>query len=219
MNSLDYLKGLANRKQYAAISDILQVLLKVAAPLKEHKQNQQISSLCERLTSFQADLRKSIFQDFEGAFNGGTVQLQADILNEGCLVLELLESDAKNQLVRWYCEMQLGDYRNLFQKNPEVAGLADISRRFAWMKRLLKTHDENHQNVFPEHWKMAETVSWQFCQETKRDLAEVIIKSERDGSFDTRTMLSAIQSTVEFESKLEFRFITQVNNRDSLLKV
>lgn len=160
--------------------------------------------------SFQTDIKKTIFQDFEAAFNGGTVSLQANTLHDGCLVLELLEMDAKTLLMRWYTEMILGDYRNLFQKNPEVAGLADISRRYAWLKRNLKTFDEQHAALFPEHWKVSENLSWQFCQETKRDLAEVIIKSERDGSFDTRTMLAAIQTTTEFESKLEFRFITQV---------
>jgi hypothetical protein len=167
-------------------------------------------SLCDRIASFQADAKKTIFYEFESAFNGGTVAMQSSTLKDGCLVLELLENDAKNGLMVWYIEMILVDYRSLFKKNPEVAGLADISRRYAWMKRNLKTFDEQHAVLFPEHWKVAEFFSWHFCMETKKDLAEVIMKSERDGSFDTRTMLAAIQTTAEFESKLEFRFITQV---------
>lgn len=91
-----------------------------------------------------------------------------------------------------------------------MAGLTDISRRYAWLKRSLKTFDENHAVLFPEHWKVADALSWQFCQDTKRDLAEVIMKSERDGSFDTRIMLGAIQTTTEFEAKLDHRFIQQV---------
>jgi hypothetical protein len=181
--------------------------LRVSAPLKEYKTNPQISMLMDNLTTFQNEIKKTIFQEFEGAFSGGTIALQSSALYESCLVLELLESDAQNALSRWYTEMQLTDYRNLFRKNPEVAGLADISRRFAWMKRMLKTFDENHAVLFPEYWKMAELLSWQFCQETKRDLAEVIMKSERDGSFETRHMLVAIQTTFEFEEKLELRFV------------
>lgn len=103
--------------------------------------------------------------------------------------------------------MQLTDYRNLFRKNAEVAGLADISRRFAWLKRMLKIYDDNHSVIFPENWRMAELLTWQYCQETKRDLAEVILKSERDGTFDTRVLLSAIQSTIDLEWKLDQRFV------------
>ncbi|KAJ3363776.1 Vacuolar protein sorting-associated protein 53 [Kappamyces sp. JEL0680] len=209
VNALEYVKGLSNRKQYGNVAEILSVLLRVAAPLKEYKENPQLAGLCEKLSAFQLEIKKTIFQEFEGAFNGGTIAMQAPTLYEACYVLELLEMDAKSALSRWYTEMQLLDYRNLFRKNPEVAGLPDISRRYAWMKRMLKTYDESHAVLFPEHWKMAETLCWQFCQETKRDLAEVIIKSERDSSFDTRTMLAAIQTTVEFEEKLEFRFITK----------
>lgn len=209
-NSLEFIKGLSNRKQYGSIAEILKVLLRVFAPLKTYKDNPQISILCTNFTAFQTEIKKSIFNEFENAFNGGTISLQAPTLNDACLVLELLETDAKSQLCRWYFEIQLNDYRGLFKKNPEVSGLADISRRFAWLKRMLKTFDDTHAAIFPPHWTMADALSWQFCQETKRDLAEVIIRSERDGSFDTRVMLAAIQSTIEFEGKLELRFVLQV---------
>jgi vacuolar protein sorting-associated protein 53 len=114
------MKGMANRKQYGNVAEVLRIIVRVYAPLKEFKDNQQIVALCEKMMSFENEVKKSIFNEFEGAFNGGTIALQADTLNESCYVLEFLEMDAKNQLIRWYIEMQLTDYRNLFRKNPEV---------------------------------------------------------------------------------------------------
>lgn len=111
---------MANRKQYGNVADVLRIIVRVYAPLKDYKDNEQLLFLCEKMMLFENEIKKSIFTEFEGAFNGGTIALQADTLNEACYVLESLEMDAKNQLIRWYVEMQLTDYRNLFRKNPEV---------------------------------------------------------------------------------------------------
>lgn len=214
VNSLDYLQGLLTRKQFKKISEILVVLDKIINELTSMKSVQQVKALLDRYTNYQLELRKVIFLEFEQSFNGNLIKHQAGLLNDSCLVLELLKTDAKNQLMRWYIEAQLQDYRNLFQKNPEVAGLSDITRRYSWLKRSLKSYDEQHADLFPLHWKLDSSLCVQFCQETKRDLIDVIIASERDGTFDTMLMLQAIHSTVEFESKLRKRFSPKLVDPD-----
>jgi hypothetical protein len=79
-----------------------------------------------------------------------------------------------------------------------------ISRRFAWLKRLLKTFDEEHASVFPNHWRMAEHLCERFCIDTRKDLSDACSKS--DAAMDVKVLIQAIQATIEFEEKLEKRF-------------
>ncbi|KAI8896468.1 Vps53-like protein, partial [Globomyces pollinis-pini] len=206
VHGIEYVKGLANRKQYEQMADVLRYLVPSIAPLKEYPNVQQIVSLCDRFNGFQNEVKKSIFSEFESAFHGGTYSKQVELLHSSCIVLELLDSNWKEQLIKWYCDLQLADYYNIFRKNPEVAGLQDVSRRYSWLKRLLKNYDEQHANLFPESWEMGQRFTLQFCRETNHDLSEVMTKSEMENSFDTKSMLQAIQTTLDFESKVMFRF-------------
>ncbi|KAJ1340953.1 hypothetical protein BSLG_004426 [Batrachochytrium salamandrivorans] len=116
VNALDQLKGVANRKQYRETAHLLQVTLMLMDKFKGYKNVKQVASLCDSVAQFQLDIKRTIFNEF----------------------------DSRTQLIDWYCETQLKDYRGIFRTNSEVAGLVDISRRYAWLKRALKTHDEQH---------------------------------------------------------------------------
>jgi hypothetical protein len=101
--------------------------------------------------------------------------------------------------------LQLKDYFSIFRQNPEVAGLADISRRFSWLKRLLKSFDELYKPLFPSGWNIAECITLKFCEETKIDLAGILVRDEHDAIFDTKTMLAALEMTTDFEGKINMR--------------
>jgi hypothetical protein len=194
---LDYVLGLTSRKQYHTISTLVPLLDKLS---------QKVPKKCMiKYTQWVQDIRKQIFADFENVFHDATFSLQSKVLHDGCLVLQSIP-DGKNTLCRWYVEWMLKDYRSIFQKNPELQGLQDISRRYAWFKRTLKQYDEQHQSLFPQDWGMDDLLTFSFCQETKRDLAQVMIDSERNSTFDTTVMLQAIHTTFDFESKLQQRF-------------
>ncbi|KAJ3257796.1 Vacuolar protein sorting-associated protein 53 [Boothiomyces macroporosus] len=175
-------------------------------PLKSMKDVAQVVALCERSSSFQLETKKTIFTEFEHVFSSGLFSNSAPLLLDSCLVLETLETDAKGELIKWYSDLQLTDYRNLFKKNPELAGLADVSRRYSWLKRFLKTFDEQHAILFPEHWKVDDAVTLQFCLETRKDFSDIMTKAEHDNTFDTVAMLQALHTSSDFEGKLDLRF-------------
>jgi hypothetical protein len=194
---VEYMIGLTSRKQYHTLGTLLPCLQNLVQKVPQEYTGKYTSCIVE--------LRKQIFTDFEHTFHDGTFSLQSNLLHDGCLVLQSIP-EGKNTLSRWYLEWMLQDYRSIFQKNPELQGLQDISRRYAWFKRTLKQYDEQHQSLFPMDWTMDHVLAFHFCQETKRDLAQVMIESERAGTFDTVVMLQAIHTTFDFESKLQQRF-------------
>ncbi|KAH6562867.1 hypothetical protein BASA61_002999 [Batrachochytrium salamandrivorans] len=206
VNALDQLKGVANRKQYRETAHLLQVTLMLMDKFKGYKNVKQVASLCDSVAQFQLDIKRIIFNEFDSSLSGGTFKMQTQVLNDACLVVDVLGSDIKTQLIDWYCETQLKDYRGIFRTNSEVAGLVDISRRYAWLKRALKTHDEQHSALFLAEWRVAECFTIKFCRDTCKYLSEVLAKSEKDNTIDTVVMLQAINTTLEFEGKVDRRF-------------
>ncbi|KAI9356191.1 Vps53-like protein [Zopfochytrium polystomum] len=206
--SLDYIKLLAQRRQYLETSQLLQVIMSLITDFETFRNVAQIAVLFERVKQLEVDLRRQIFSDFEGAFVGGALRKSIDQLNEGCLLVDVLGQDVREQLCTWYCDLQLKDYRSIFKQNPEVAGLDSVNRRYSWLKRLLKSHDEEHAPAFPPQWKMAELLCERFCLQTRRDLSEVLAANE--STLDVKVMLTSLQQTIEFEQKVSGRF--DVNN-------
>jgi hypothetical protein len=171
------LKDVSSKKDYAECARLLQVCLphvsdsKVINGLMEgfqtFKNVHQIRHLFETIAMMQEGLKKEIFFEFERAFTKNTVRSQCSMLSDCCTVLEVLPNDAKKEMVEWYCKLQLEDYRVLFRNNPEVSGLSDINRRYSWLKRALKTFDDEHNMVFPPVWDVAQYLCERFCLETK----------------------------------------------------
>ncbi|KAJ3177891.1 Vacuolar protein sorting-associated protein 53 [Geranomyces variabilis] len=204
VSAVEQLRIMAAKKKYMEASQLVQVINQLLAHFKSYRGVGQIATLLDSVSQLQQDIRKQIFRDFEGGFFGGALRTQIGQLSDACLVINVLEGDARKGLIEWYCETHLKDYRNIFRLNSEVAGLGDVSRRYAWLKRLLKTHDEEHAVIFPPEWKVAETLCDSFCQDTRRDLSDALVKA--DQSMDVKIMLQALQKTMEFEGNLEKRF-------------
>ncbi|KAJ1340137.1 hypothetical protein BSLG_005224 [Batrachochytrium salamandrivorans] len=180
VNALDQLKGVANRKQYRETAHLLQVTLMLMDKFKGYKNVKQVASLCDSVAQFQLDIKRIIFNEF----------------------------DSRTQLIDWYCETQLKDYRGIFRTNSEVCSRS--CRYFAPLRvaeaRALKTHDEQHSALFLAEWRVAECFTIKFCRDTCKYLSEVLAKSEKDNTIDTVVMLQAINTTLEFEGKVDRRF-------------
>ncbi|KAJ3069494.1 Vacuolar protein sorting-associated protein 53 [Quaeritorhiza haematococci] len=159
VSAIDQLKVMSSRKQYAETAQLLQVVNQLLTHFKSYRNVKQIAQLLDNAAALQGEMKRQIFLEFEGAFVSNTIRNQTVVLNDACLVVDVLGGDVKKQLVEWYCDQQLKDYRAIFRNNPEVAGLDNVSRRFAWLKRLLKTFDEEHAAAFPATWRVAEVLS------------------------------------------------------------
>ena len=97
------------------------MVIKVANPLKKIGNIHQIKELLKRLDKFQWDIKKSVLDEFQISFQNSTHRLQSAVLLNACKVLEILEDrDAKSQLIKWFYDLELLDYKNVFRKNSDV---------------------------------------------------------------------------------------------------
>jgi hypothetical protein len=77
----------------------------------------------------------------------------------------------RDQLMDWLCEREMTVYQTIFSMSGDAAKLDRFERRFAWFKGRLEERKEVWA-VFPNHWRVPQTLCLTFCKITKvRDAA------------------------------------------------
>ena len=214
----EQLRGLSSSRQYRECAQLLQAVIQLMAHFKSYRSIDQIATLSRNVSDLQRELLEQICEDFEVTFAKGEVPQKRAILAEACLVMDALGDNARSRLITWYCNTQLREYRQVFRGNDEAGSLDNISRRYSWFKRMLKTYDDQHAALFPPYWRVNELLANAFCEGTRDDFKGILSRSIRraDGqSLDVNLLLACLQETLDFEHGLEQRFSTTVRHLES----
>ncbi|KAI4183933.1 MAG: hypothetical protein L6R41_005084 [Letrouitia leprolyta] len=205
----EQLRGLSSSRQYKDCSQLLQAVIQLMTHFKSYRSIDQIATLSRNVSDLQRELLEQICEDFEVTFAKAEVAQRRGMLAEACLVMDSLGDNARSRLITWYCNTQLREYRQVFRPTEEAGSLDNISRRYAWFRRMLKTYDDEHAVMFPAHWRMNEMLANAFCEGTREDFRNILSKTVRraDGqTLDVDLLLSCLQETLDFEHSLERRF-------------
>ena len=208
----EQLRGLAKTRQYRECAGLLQAVIQLMKHFNSYRSIEQIATLSRGVAEVQRELLEQVCEDFEMAFAKGEVVAKRNMLMEACLVIDSLGEAAKARLMTWYVNTELREYRQVFRGNDEAGNLDNIGRRYAWFKRMMKTHEEDHSSIFPPHWKANETLATAFCDGTREDFKLILERSMRRGEgnkVDVNLLLSALQETLDFEQNLEKRFSSE----------
>lgn len=194
-------------RQYAQVASQLKGADDVVEEFKKYQTIPQIKYLIDRLSSMKHDLAAQIKVDFEKAFSiRGTAGGAKAELHDACLVLDVVNQTAKEELIKWFIKMQLTDYDMLFHESLEPSWLDKVDRRYSWMKRSLLNYEEECAAIFPLDWYMPERICIEFCKMTKKGLSNVM-KAKSD-QLEVKLLLFAIQKTTAFEKFLAQRFVS-----------
>ena len=205
----EQLRGLSSSRQYRECAQLLQAVIQLMAHFKSYRSIDQIATLSRNVSDLQREMLEQVCEDFEITFAKGEIPQRRGMLAESCLVMDSLGENARSRLVTWYCNTQLREYRQLFRGSEEAGSLDNISRRYSWFKRMLKTYDDEHAALFPPSWRVNELLANAFCEGTREDFKGILQRSARraDGqTLDVDLLLSCLQETLEFEHGLERRF-------------
>lgn len=205
----EQLRGLAKTRQYRECAGLLQAVIQLMKHFNSYRSIEQIATLSRGVSELQRMLLEQVCEDFEMAFATGEVAARRVVLNEACLVIDSLGDAAKARLMTWYVNTELREYRQVFRGNDEAGNLDNIGRRYAWFKRMMKTHEDEHAAIFPLHWKANETLATAFCDGTRDDFKGILERSMRrtEGpKLDVNLLLSCLQETLDFEQNLEKRW-------------
>lgn len=209
----EQLRGLSTSRQYRECAQLLQAVIQLMGHFKSYRSIDQIATLSRNVSDVQREMLEQVCEDFEVTFAKGEVAQRKGMLAEACLVMDALGENARSRLITWYCNTQLREYRQVFRGSDEAGSLDNISRRYSWFKRMLKTYDDQHAAIFPAPWRVDEMLANTFCEGTRDDFKAILTKSMRraDGqSLDVNLLLSCLQETLEFEHSLERKLTNSV---------
>jgi hypothetical protein len=150
-------------------------------------------------------------------------------VTDACLVVDALGPAARKDLLEEFVQLQLVPYEKLFGPDKQHFGLDDVrfcvfrfvdsvcskygicfllqvSRRWAWFKRLLKSVDSKFAQLCPPHWRFQLRLCLEFVERTKMHIFQLLTQLDSANQIDVNQMLGALQSTIKFENEMVSRF-------------
>ncbi|KAG5980317.1 hypothetical protein E4U55_004165 [Claviceps digitariae] len=205
----EQLRGLAKTRQYRECAGLLQAVIQLMKHFNSYRSIEQIATLSREVSELQRELLEQVCEDFEMAFAKSEMAAKKNTLVEACLVMDALGDTAKSRITTWYVNTKLREYRQVFRGNDEAGSLDNIGRRYAWFKRMMKTHEDDHAGIFPPHWHVGELLATAFCDGTRDDFKGILERSTRRGDgnkLDVNLLLNCLQETLDFEQSIEKKF-------------
>lgn len=207
VNGVDQLQRLAETKRYREAASALQAVRSLLDFFQSYKGVERIAAAWKQVNNLQNTLRTTIMKDYENFFlHDPNRAVRSTNLPESALVIDAIGTEAKSALIDWYCALQLREYRRIFRATDEAGQLDNVSRRFAWFRRVLKIHEDEHAPAFLEHWKAERWLIRKFADVTKEDLRSVLIREQ--SRLNVSSLMEALNATLEFEGAMSRKYNT-----------
>ncbi|GAV83547.1 Vps53_N domain-containing protein [Cephalotus follicularis] len=204
VSAIEQLQAMASKRQYKEAAAQLEAVNQLCSHFEAYRDIPKISELREKFKNIKQILKSHVFSDFSSLGTGKETEetnlLQQ--LSDACLVVDALEPSVREELVNSFCSRELTSYEQIFE-GAELAKLDKTERRYAWIKRRIRTNEEIWK-IFPTSWQVPYRLCIQFCKKTRKQL-EGILDSLKEKP-DVGTLLLALQRTLEFEDELAEKF-------------
>ncbi|CAO1310400.1 unnamed protein product [Diamesa tonsa] len=208
VGGVEQLKTLTEKRLYGDIVNPLQAITEVNQHFKlDYNEIPQIKELSDSVSEIHKQLAAQITEEFKNTFNissSNNAKMSLSKLKDACLIISVLDGKVKRDILKWFINVQLQEYIQLFHDNQDVAWLDKIDKRYAWIKRHLLDFEAKFANIFPLEWEVSERISVEFCSITKSELSKIMAR--RRTEIDVKLLLFAINKTSQFEDLLGKRF-------------
>ncbi|KAL0791697.1 hypothetical protein Bca101_007943 [Brassica carinata] len=196
VSAVEQLQVMASKRQYKEAAAQLEAVSQLCNHFEAYRDVPKITELRQKLYNIKQILKSHVFSDFSSLGTGKETE-ETNLLqhlSDCCLVVDALESSVREEVVNNFCSRELTSYEQIFE-GAELARLDKTERRYAWIKRRIRTNEEIWK-IFPASWHVPYRLCIQFCKKT------------------SHYAVKALQSTVEFEKELENKFGGDVATRD-----
>lgn len=213
VSAVEQLQVMASKRQYKEVAAQLEAVNQLCGHFDAYRDVPKITELREKFKSIKQILKSHVFSDFSSLGTGKETEethlLQQ--LSDACLVVDALEPSVREELVKNFCSRELTSYQQIFE-GAELAKLDKTERRYAWIKRRLRTNEEIWK-LFPSSWHVPYLLCIQFCKLTRTQIVEILNNLKEKP--DVGTILVALQRTLEFEEELAEKFGGGSRSRES----
>ena len=204
VSSTMQLQQLCETQQYRDAASTLQA---VEALLSFFVRFHSVPCILQQRTltdSLREKLHKMVMSEYEAAFQRPRWDASTSALPDAALVVDALGPEVRDKLMEWYCTRQLREYRRVFRAVDEAGQLDNVPRRYAWIRRLLRTYADEHAPAFLPAWHVERRLLVLFCDITHDDMRSVLVREQPRLHVDV--LLNALHSTNEFEASVARQF-------------
>ncbi|KAF9593221.1 hypothetical protein IFM89_020716 [Coptis chinensis] len=213
VSAVEQLQVMVSKRQYKGAAAQLEAVNQLCGHFEAYRDVPKITELREKFRNIKQILKSHVFSDFSSLGTGKEAE-ETNLLpqlTDACLVVDALEPSVREELVKIFCQRELTSYQQIFE-GAELAKLDKTERRYAWIKRRLRTNEEIWK-IFPPSWHVAYLLCIQFCKLTRRQLVDILDNLKEKP--DVGTLLMALQRTLEFEEELAEKFGGGSRNREA----
>ncbi|CDO68963.1 hypothetical protein BN946_scf184782.g11 [Trametes cinnabarina] len=205
VNALSQLEDQIKERKYHDIVQTLAAVKQIGSSFKPYTSVPRISQLWRRIQEMQNELRSMIDADWDKFYvQDPSKPIKPSVVADACLVVDVLGPDVRAQFIERYVALELKEYRRIFRATDEAGQLDNLSRRFAWFRRLLQTHETEQGRVFPAEWKVGWFLTAKFIEITRDDMTALLSKAGT--KLTVKQLLDTLQETMEFEASLTKKF-------------
>ncbi|KAI9067270.1 hypothetical protein FKP32DRAFT_1673066 [Trametes sanguinea] len=205
VNALSQLEDQIKERKYHDIVQTLAAVKQIGASFKPYTSVQRIAQLWRRIQEIQTELRSMIDADWDKFYvQDPSKPIKPSVVADACLVVDVLGPDVRTQFIERYVALELKEYRRIFRATDEAGQLDNLSRRFAWFRRLLQTHETEQGRVFPAEWKVGWSLTAKFIEITRDDMTALLSKA--GSKLTVKQLLDTLQETMEFEASITRKF-------------
>ncbi|KAJ2922569.1 hypothetical protein H1R20_g14519, partial [Candolleomyces eurysporus] len=207
VNALTQLEDLMKDKKYSEVAQKLAAVKQISATFETYTGVPRIARLWKRIKDIQGQLRNQLEEDFDNFFiQDPSKQIKATLIGEACTVVDVLGVQMRHHIVDRFVALEMKEYRRIFRTNDEAGQLDNLSRRYAWFRRLISSFEIEQGRVFPAEWKVGWHLLAKFAEIT-RDHATTLL-TKIGPALTVKTLLESIQITLEFEASMAKKWVT-----------
>ncbi|KAM5534575.1 hypothetical protein V8D89_011779 [Ganoderma adspersum] len=211
VNALGQLEDQIKERKYGDIKQSLAAVKQIGQTFKPYTSVPRIAQLWWRIQEIQNELRPMIDQDWDKFYvQDPAKSIKPSVVTDACLVLDVLGPDVRAQFVERYVALELKEYRRIFRATDEAGQLDNLSRRFAWFRRLLHTHETEQGRVFPAEWRTGWFLTAKFIEITRDDMTGLLSKA--GSRLTVKQLLDTLAETMEFEASLVKKYSTPLRD-------
>lgn len=196
------------RDQYKTCANLLEAVHQLMEYFQQYESIPKVRNLSRRLDLIQSQLQSSVLDDFKLLMGQVDVKLSPenlDRLANACLVVDALGPRVRDMLMDWLCEREMSIYTAIFSLSGEGAKLHRFEHRFMWFRGRLEEKKEQWA-IFPESWRVPQTLCLTFCKITKAQLKRTLNDDEAEVRANIGPLITAVVATNKFEKEMAILF-------------
>ncbi|PKI83582.1 Vps53p [Malassezia vespertilionis] len=202
VSSTFHLEQLCTGKQYREAASTLEAVQALLAFFEPHADVEYVVQQRRKVQQLREQLNTMVMHEYEQNFQQSHARFFASetVLPDAALAVEALGPKVRDTVIHWYCTRQLREYRRVFRAVDEAGQLDNVPRRYAWFKRILRTHADEHAAAFLPAWHVDQQLLVLFSEITRGDLKSVLVRHQ--ANLDADMLLSGLNATNEFETQM-----------------